>query len=124
MKKGFTIIELIVSISLLLLVSTLVAFGLVEMSDKQRAKLYQNKIDLILIASEEYANDHLDELGSTCTNIQVRDLIEEGYLNVEGDDTIRDPGDDTIRDPRNNSSMEDICICLKYENKIKVELCE
>lgn len=108
MKKGFTIIEVVASIALVLMLIGIVTLSVISISDRSKKQIYEEKIDLALLKAKEYGNDNLDSLSSTCKNITVGDLINMNYLTEEENGQIYDP--------RTNESMNDIWICVTYEN--------
>lgn len=108
MKKGFTLIEIIASIALILIISLIVVRNVSTMSDKSKRSIYEGKIDLALLKAEDYGSDILDDLSSECTTVSIGKLIEKNYLESEKDNAIYDP--------RTNESMNDILICITYNN--------
>lgn len=114
MKKGFTIIELLATLTILLLVATILVPNLITMSDKIRSNQYESQIELILSAAREYGEDNINILSTSCYNITVQKLITDGYLKADSPDasgiektTIRDARDKDII--LNNKE-----ICLTY----------
>ncbi len=108
MKKGFTIIEIVVSIALVLLITTFVIYKVADMSNKSKVEIYNNKIKLALIKAKEYGYDNLDKLSSNCNGITIGDLIRMDYLAEEENGAIYDP--------RTNENMNNTWICVIYEN--------
>ncbi|MBQ3142779.1 MAG: prepilin-type N-terminal cleavage/methylation domain-containing protein [Bacilli bacterium] len=108
MKKGFTIMELLVTISLLLLVAVLIVPNIMKMSDSVKQTQYESKLELILTAGEEYGEDNINLLSSTsCTEVNVGTLVSLGYLKGDSDDNLN------LIDPRTNESMNNIKLCIK-----------
>lgn len=108
MKKGFTIVEIIASIAIVLIITVIAVPNILKISDENKIKVYEGKINLALSAAEEYGNDYIDTLTSTCTAITIGDLINLGY--------IKEEENGKIYDPRNNEQMNNIWICITYEN--------
>lgn len=108
MKKGFTIMELLVTISLLLLVAVLIVPNIMKMSDSVKQTQYESKLELILTAGEEYGEDNINLLSSTsCTEVNVGTLVSLGYLKGDSGDNLN------LIDPRTNESMNNIKLCIK-----------
>ena len=117
MKKGFTIIEIVTSIAIVLLVTLIVIRSVTDVSDKNKKELYNTKINNALITAKDYGNDIIDELSSNCKAVTIGELITNGYLT--------DEENGHIYDPRTNESMNNIWICITYtDNKIKTYLKE
>ena len=115
MKKGFTIIEIIASITLILLITSIVIYNVATMSDKSKTEVYNDKINLALAKAKEYGYDNLDNLTNTCKGITIGDLINLHYLSEEKNGNIYDP--------RTNETMNNIWICVIYEdNEVKTYL--
>lgn len=114
-KKGFTIIEVVASIAIVLFITAMVIYNVAGMSDKSKNEIYKDKINLALIKAKEYGNDNLDSLTTSCKGITIGDLINMNYLAEEENGKIYDP--------RTNESMNDIWICVIYEdNEVKTYL--
>lgn len=109
MKKGFTMIELLISISILMLLAVLIFPSIISMSKKTREKEYDSKIELILSASKEWGSDNLNMLSDECTNVFVRDLINEDYINGDTEDKT------VLKNPMTNDSMNNMIVCITYE---------
>lgn len=111
MKKGFTIVELLVTVSLLLLVAVLLVPNIIKMSDSVKQTQYESKLDLILSAGVDYAEDNINSL--SCVDAGF--LIENGYLKADSKD------DKALIDPRTNKTMNCITVCLGVESSISEE---
>lgn len=109
MKKGFSLIELIISITIILLLSLLIFPSLIKINNETREKEYNAKIKVVLAAAREWGNDNLIELSSDCTYIFIRDLINLEY--IKGDNANKT----ALVNPTNNESMNNMMICVTYE---------
>ena len=108
-KRGFTIVELIISIILLILISLFVANRLINTDTTSKNKIYNSKIEIAKNAAYKYGNDHIDELKSdTCTNITIGSLINKKYM--EGDSVNKL----YLVNPLTNTSMNNVVLCIKY----------
>ena len=110
-NEGFTIVELLVALSLLLIISIFVINRIVNSDENTKNRLYETKVSLIKSAAYKYGSDHIDELGSTCTYVTVSSLINNKYLIGDSDNK-----QDMIN-PKDNGSMNNMNVCIKYENK-------
>lgn len=108
MKKGFTIIEVVASIAIVLMITAIVMLSAAGISDRSKKQIYEEKINLALVKAKEYGNDNLDSLSTTCKGVTIGDLINMNYLAEEENGQIYDP--------RTNESMNNIWICVTYEN--------
>jgi len=107
MKKGFTIVEMICSIALILVLTLIVLQNFSKISEQNKQSIYESKIDLALSEAINYGNDNLDLLSNTCSHqITIDTLISKGYLEGEKNNKLIDP--------RTNESMNNIIICVTY----------
>ena len=107
MKKGFTFIEVLVTISLLSLLVLFVVPNLIKFSKDTKKDLYDTNIKNINASAREYANDNLDSLSNEVLTIKVEDLVKGGYL-------------DEVINPISDENMNKCEINLTYDNKVKV----
>lgn len=110
MKNGFTLIELVITITIVLLLSLLIFPSLIKVNNETRQKTYNSKIKIVLSAAKEWGSDNLIELSSECSNIFVRDLITLEYISGDNEDKT------ILVNPVTNESMNNIVICVTYEN--------
>jgi len=116
-KNGFTIIEVTVSITLILLLAILVVPNLFDMGDSAKEKMYDTKIELALNGAYKYGKENIDELSDNCTGITIGSLISKGY--ITGDDV----NGDNLVDPITEESMNNIIICVYYiDREVRVSL--
>ena len=59
-KNGFTIVELILAIVLLLALAALVVPNLINLGDSSKSKVYDSKIQLALSGAYKYGVDNID----------------------------------------------------------------
>lgn len=113
-KKGFTLIEVSISITLILLLALLVVPNIINMSDNSKEKMFNTKIELALTGAYKYGKDNIDDLNNNCKEVTIGYLIEEGY--ISGDDET------SLINPITNESMNDTIICVYYDKEVKVSI--
>lgn len=112
MKKGFTIIEILATITLMLLIISIIVPGVMSFSKDIKEKEYKSIVESILISAKEYGEDNINSfVGSNCLQyngsvLKVSNLLEEGYLKGNNNKS-------EIIDPRNNEIIDND-ICVKY----------
>ncbi len=108
-KKGFTIIEILAVIALIGIVAVLVIPRITNMDSKTKVKMYNAKIEKALGASYKYGIDNIDTLSnSECTNVTIGTLIRLKYLSADDETGYQ------MINPKNNKSMNNVSICLKF----------
>ena len=107
---GFTIVELLASISLLLIISIFVINRITNSDSVTKEQLYNTKVKLILSSAYKYGSDHIDNLSNNCTYITVSDLIKNNYLVGDSENKLE------IINPKTNESMNYYIVCIKYED--------
>ncbi len=75
-KKGFTLVELIVTIALLALIGSVIAINMVGLNKKQEDKEQTRIESLIKAAAESYVT--VEHIQTDCLNVQK--LLEKSYL--------------------------------------------
>ncbi len=110
-KKGFTMVEVTLSITLILLLALLVIPSLIDYEGNSKQKLYDSKIDLALDAAYKYGMDNLDLLSNSCTDVTIGTLIRLDY--ISGDDK----SGTMLTSPIDNTSMNNVIICVTYSDK-------
>lgn len=82
-KKGFTLIELMAVITILVILS-LIIVPLVDRSvKKSKDDMYRIQVENIRLAGEGYFSDHVTSrpsMGSYCS-VSLAELVSEGYIN-------------------------------------------
>lgn len=109
-KKGFSLVELIATILILSILLLLAVPAYNAVMNRYRRKIYQEKITLIKIAAEKYAQDQRISSDSAYT---VAFLIEAGYLTP--DKTSDGATEYDMVNPVNGKSM----LCYIASVKIK-----
>lgn len=143
MKKGFTMIELLV---VLVLIGGLVALtvpAILNSSQKAKAEAYDSKIELIEKTAATYGDDHLKNVkdsnyycsfhaeGDTytsltgysttpqgisypCIVLSLQDLADDNYLEYDED---KDCSRDVIKEPTQNRAINGCNVYVYYKNK-------
>ncbi len=109
MKRGFTLVEMVITILLLALLGVMLGNRIVNSNNKSKERLYNAKIEVALSAAKKYGYDHLDDLSSTtCEDIDIRRLITLEYLESDDNSAYE------FKNPIDNSSLTSTIICIKY----------
>lgn len=115
MKKGFTLIEIIVTIGLIALIGTVIVSNLSATYTKQREEQYQNFKRVLENAACVYIDlDVASSIRSTCRSngsctISVSTILQEGL--IEDDDLINPKTEEAIPGTTN--------ISVTYTNGVK-----
>lgn len=115
-KKGFTLVEILAVIVILVTIGVSLILVVGKMGNNSKNDIYESNIILIKEAAKQYGNDNLNSLSNNCTNITILGLMENGYLESESKTEY------VMKDPRNNTSMNDLNVCIKYNNKIEISI--
>ena len=102
-KNGFTLVELLASITILAIIASIATYTIVKFSDSIKGKNKENIIKRIEVAASKYAY----ETGSTA--VLVDDLIKSGYL-------TGDNNSDDILDPVSNVRMNCYAVAMEKNN--------
>ena len=94
-NKGFTLMELLLTIALLAVISVISFVSIITIINKHKDNQCKSIIDNIKIATKEYVSDN--RYGTINTSITAKDLIDGHYLSG---DIINPYTDETI-DPQN-----------------------
>lgn len=107
-KDGFTLVEVIAVISLILLLTLLVVPKLSDMDSKSKEKMYESKVKEVLSGAYKYGVDNMDSLGSECVDVTVGTLLRLGYVMSDSKTEYY------VINPKTNESMNNLIICVKY----------
>lgn len=110
MKKGFTLVELLISIVLIILLIFLVVPNLTKTDATTKQKLYNAKLTEALNGAYKYGVENVDTLTSSCKNVTIGALLKLGYVNSD------DGAGYKLINPITNETMNNIVICIKYVN--------
>lgn len=115
-KKGFTIVEVTISLVILLLISLFVAGRVIDYDKSSKEKIYKAKQELAINAAIKYGNDIVDSLTDECTPVSIGTLISLKYLTGEDEYSY------SLINPLTNESMNNEIICVCYSSKVMAEL--
>lgn len=90
-KSGFTLVELLGVITLLAILSIVIFPSVLEMVEKNQAKIDQGKLELIYSAADTYMSKNRDHYPNNVGNvycISVKTLANENLLPFEVDDEL------------------------------------
>ena len=111
-KKGFTLIELLVAIVLISLLSGIGIFSYQSLFKTGEDRYYDALESNILLAGNDYFEDHRDELptGSNYSEVSLANLIDSKYI-------------EPITDTNGNVCREGSVFAYRENNKYKYEAC-
>lgn len=104
-KKGFTIVELLVTITLLAIISTIAVISITSFINKNKENNYEILKNTILEASKEYVTDN--RYGDIQSTITGQFLLDNHYITS------------SLIDPKTgkNIDLNSIVITITYQNK-------
>ena len=113
MKNGFTLVELLAVMAILLSLILITTISVSTVLSNSKQKLTTTQINLIVDSANIWLVDNMnlfeDYIEGDCTYINATDLVNRGYL---------DPDTTTFDD---NVDLDDIKITIRYEsNSFKV----
>ena len=108
-KKGFTLVELLVVIVLLVVIMSIAIPSITSSLERSKQKQYDSKMQLILSAVDIYADRHKNSIGNNSI-ITIVNLIDEGLITKE-----------QAKDPFNESRT--ICGYYSYSNQEWSSIC-
>lgn len=109
-NSGFTLVEVIAVIALIAALVLLVVPKLADMDTKSKEKMYNAKVTEILAGAYKYGTDNIDNLTNECLDVTVGTLLKLGYVKSDDNSGFY------VTNPKNNESMNNLIICVKYEN--------
>lgn len=113
MKKGFSLIELLAVIILLGIIITLASLAVTTYKKNSEDSLKEQKIKYIETGALRWGEDHLNNLSSSCSYVNVGTLINDAYItgDNENKDKLLIPGT-----AESEGTFNTKCVCVKYEN--------
>lgn len=99
MKKGFTLVELMAVLVLIVIISTIGYAGITAVKNNIEKNLWETKVEEIETGAIKYGQDNLNKLNGTCNEINnclevdVEFLIKSNYVNT---DEENDAGNEII----------------------------
>lgn len=80
-KKGFTLIEMLVTVFLLAIIGTVISVNLIGINKQQETKEEKRLKNALTVAADAYIHKNEVVVNDTIL-ISVNTLVEEGYLNA------------------------------------------
>lgn len=104
-KKGFTIVELLVTIALLAIISTIAVMSITSFINKNKENNYEILKNTIIEASKEYVADN--RYGDIQPSITAQYLLDNHYIT------------NGLTDPKTGQSIDlnSVVISISYQNK-------
>lgn len=116
-KKGFTLVEVIAVIVILITISLIATPAVIKLLNRNRDVSLDAKMKIILKQAKQYARDNEDFLfeskkkyfGKVCNSVTVKELLEAGYLKE-----IADNGGDSahITNPKTKEYIDNESIVV------------
>lgn len=108
-KKGFTLLELMAVVILMLIIMTLAAPSLITISKDRKVQVYESKISKIESNAIVWGQENFQLLSGDCTCIKVQTLLDSGHISADDNDK------NVIYNPVTNEKMNNYNICVKYD---------
>jgi len=102
-KKGFTLVELLATVVLLGIISAIAMVSIDAILDDSQVRECDSILLSIKSATKEYISDNRFELNSKTGNVDVTELINQGYLTA------------MLTDPFNNVEIKNPVIQVDYQ---------
>lgn len=90
MNKGFTLVELMAVLVLIVIIATIGYAGITVVNNNIEKNLWNTTVEEIETGAVQYGQDNLSRLTSTCSNgksncleLTVEDLIERNYIDTD-----------------------------------------
>lgn len=98
MKKGFTLVELLVVIVILSLIAMIVYPSIVKVINDSKESTYVSQVEIVIKAAKEWAVEHPSQLPSdespSDVKVCLKSLVDGGY--IDGD----------VKNPKNSKIMD------------------
>lgn len=129
-KKGFTLVELMVVLVIIVIISTIGFGGISLVQIKVKESLWQGKIDMIEKSAETYGDDNKNRLVSSCVidgvtknecmSVTVQHLIDTNYIKTDEEDANHNPViiNETLPEDDANYYANNMNVFIYLENDI------
>lgn len=130
MNKGFTLVELMVVLVIIVIVSSIGYAGIGAVQSGIKKNLWNGKIELIETGAKEYGEDNLNELNNICTidekeydsclETTVDYLINNNYISTDEtkEDGSKTITNDTLGEDDPNYYVNNLKVYIYVENNI------
>lgn len=130
MNKGFTLVELMVVLVIIVIVSSIGYAGISAVQSGIKKNLWNGKIELIETGAKEYGEDNLNELNNICTidekeydsclETTVDYLIKNNYISTDEtkEDGSKTITNDTLGEDDPNYYVNNLKVYIYVENNI------
>lgn len=117
MKKGFTLVELLIVIALIGIISLIIVPNVIETRRKLLEESLEAKYKNIESAALEWAMDNLNSLSlnkendnyTVCNYVSVDTLISRGYIAGDNEDKT------ILKNPVNDEELNSLNVCVRYD---------
>lgn len=122
-KNGFTMIELLAVLGILVLLTIVIVPNVSSLRKKTLQQTYDNRVNQVKIAAKEWGNDNLISVPPSvskeytdqstcdvdCVCVTIQELIIEGYLAGNKNEKK------TLTNPITNKEMNKLLVCVRYD---------
>ena len=118
-KNGFTLIEILITVSILVLLFLITLPSLMTIYNNIGSRSYRYKKTLILEAAKLYGSDNLGSFNDSKLQINVSNLIKDNYLSPDVSYGENGCGDNygCIMNPDNSLSINNMCIMITNQGE-------
>lgn len=119
MKKGFTLVELLIVIVLIGIISLIIVPNVIETRKKLLEESLETKYKNIESAAIDWAMDNLTSLSlsidsennnyTICNYVSVDTLISRGYIAGDNEDKT------ILKNPVNDEELNNLNVCVRYD---------
>lgn len=121
MNKGFTLVELMAVLVLIVIIATIGYAGITVVNNNIEKNLWNTTVEEIETGAVQYGQDNLSRLTSTCNNgaisncleVTVGFLIERNYVDT---DEVDDSEKEIITNNVTGEIVNDNIVCIYLEN--------
>ena len=119
MNKGFTLVELLIVMSIIGLIAVIAVPSSITISKKIKQKMLDSKIELIAKGAIVWGQQNKSKLTETdadsnkCKTLTIKDLLDENAL--EPDEV--ESGEKKLLNPTNSGSLNDCQVKIFIKNK-------
>ena len=115
-KKGFTLIEILAVIVIISIIASIATINVLKIKNNSSEELLETKIENLEAAAIVYGQENPDTLTSNCTQVTVKNLIDDSYF--KSTETSSTGTVDLINNVTNESMLNDKIQIYRKNNSI------